>query len=485
MICQFCGENNRDKAAFCSHCGSPLRENLRRVFRSTDPAPILERPSSFKNGRDPSRKEGKNSGKWLLWGIIVVACVFVITSGIKALPLIFHKGNTAPTATVSVPITQVSHHVTATVLSTQHPLSGSGTNLNVVYVFNQGTSSSPGSAILKRYDIKNGEKTDIVVMANTYMHDAQVSADGKSVIFVADSTGPSKLQMINIDGRGLKTLASITAGITNVLWSPDQRMVVFDETQGDNQVVYLLQITNGSLQAEMEPSPDHLNFRPRAWVGNDIIAMQASGAFGNGPLNSIYLLDITNGGNQKENDLQQLNNGQSGTTTTDFVGSSDGTKLFFSTAVIAFGEGVGIQDGPGSINIQSIPSSSTSPLFRSPTLAIVAIQVIDQHSILMLVQNYDSRGGSYSNNNGIWRINTDGTNLTHLSSISTSASALFDGLIYDTQLHVSPQGAYALDMSSNQTQTLSYGSTVGGGLNAFASTSVGSLQIAGWTNAFS
>lgn len=464
MICQVCGGNNRDEAAFCSHCGSRLLGNLRPVFRSTDPAPILERPSSFKNGRDPSRKEGKKLGKWLLWGIIVVACVIIATSGIKTLPLLFHKGNTAPTATVSIPLTQVSHHATAAVLPTQHTPSGPGTNLNVVYVFNQGTSSSPGSAILKRYDIKNGKKTDIVVMANTYMHDAQVSADGKRVIFVADSTGPSKLQMINIDGQGLQTLASIKAGITNVLWSPDQRMVVFDETQGDNQIVYLLQLMNGALQAEMEPSSDHLSFWPRTWVGNNIIAMQAGGAFGSGPLNSIYLLDITKGGNQKENDLQQVNNGQSSATTTDFVGSSDGTKLFFSTAVIAFGEGVGIQNGPGSINIQSIPLGSTSPLYRSQTLAIVAIQVIDQCSILMLVQNYDSRGGSNSNNNGIWRINTDGTNLTHLSNISTSASALFDGLIYDTQLHVSPQGAYALDMGSNQTQTLSYGSTVGGGL---------------------
>ena len=213
--------------------------------------------------------------------------------------------------------------------------------------------------------------------------------------------------------------------------------------------------------------------------------MQVGGAFGSGPLNSIYLLDISKGGNQKENDLQQVNDGQSSVTTTDFVGSSDGTKLYFSTAVIAFGEGVGIQNGPGSINIQSIPSGSTFPLYRSPTLAIVAIQVIDQSSILMLVQNFDSRGGSNSSNNGIWRINTDGTNLTHLSSISTSASALFDGSIYDMQLHVSPQGAYALDIGSNQTQTLNYGLTVGGGLNAFASTSVGSLQIAGWTTAFS
>src|SRR5581483_10790897 len=115
-------------------------------------------------------------------------------------------------------------------------------------------------------------------------------------IFVADSAQQSKLQMININGQGLHTLLSITSptqGMTNVQWSPDQSMVVFDEEQGDNQAVYLLHLTNGALQTEMGLTPDHLNYWPRAWIGNGIVAMQAGGAFGNGPLNTIYLLDIT------------------------------------------------------------------------------------------------------------------------------------------------------------------------------------------------
>src|SRR5581483_8557550 len=107
---------------------------------------------------------------------------------------------------------------------------------------------------------------------------------------------------------------------------------------------------------------------------------------------------------------------------------------------------------------RSIPAGSTSSVYRSPALAIVAIQAIDQHSVLMLVQNYDSRGGSNTSNNGIWRINTNGTGLTRLSGISSSADALFDGTLYDTQIHVSSQGTYALVLGSNQTQTLLYGS---------------------------
>ena len=64
-----------------------------------------------------------------------------------------------------------------------------GHHQNIVYILNEGSSDNPTFGILKRYDVTTGSKTEIVKMANTSIDEAQVSADGQWILFLAHVAG--------------------------------------------------------------------------------------------------------------------------------------------------------------------------------------------------------------------------------------------------------------------------------------------------------
>ncbi len=129
---------------------------------------------------------------------------------------------------------------------------------------------------------------------------------------------------------------------------------------------------------------------------------------------------------------------------------------------------------------------SPQTVFTSSSLGIKAVRVISNTSLLLLVK---SRGPHVdTSQNGLWRVNTDGTGLASLSRDSAEldsslnpnsqypwSSVSRDGSLYSLQSELfTPPG------------TLSYallvGSLHGGSPMAFASISDGTrLELVGWT----
>ncbi len=73
-----------------------------------------------------------------------------------------------------------------------------GTHQNIVYSVDEfrrniGGVNSPTVGTLKRYDVATGLKTEIVKISGVDIRDAQVSADGQWLLFVAIAGTQAKL----------------------------------------------------------------------------------------------------------------------------------------------------------------------------------------------------------------------------------------------------------------------------------------------------
>jgi flagellar basal body L-ring protein FlgH len=85
-------------------------------------------------------------------------------------------GSTPAQTTVPMPPTQTSCPVSgAARAAVMVPFVSGGTH-TIVYTVNTSTHTVPTSGILRRYDVKTGNKTDIVKFPNTSISEAQVSA---------------------------------------------------------------------------------------------------------------------------------------------------------------------------------------------------------------------------------------------------------------------------------------------------------------------
>src|SRR5258708_33469009 len=133
-----------------------------------------------------------------------------------------------PTTTTSCPPAGAARAaVMATLALGHHP--------NIVYIVNQGTSDAPGLGTLKRFDATTGLKTEIINLSSTYISEAQLSADGQWLLFVAISGGQAKLQMVRMDGQGLQTLycaspdggARLESALSHGQWSTNQTLIIF------------------------------------------------------------------------------------------------------------------------------------------------------------------------------------------------------------------------------------------------------------------
>ena len=95
-----------------------------------------------------------------------------------------------------------------------------GSHANAVYVYNQGRGSTPHpiAAFLKRYDSTSKSTTVILTAPNTFIDQAQVSADGQWVVFSTQVADHSALQLVRMDGQGLQTLYCAASGEQIGLW---------------------------------------------------------------------------------------------------------------------------------------------------------------------------------------------------------------------------------------------------------------------------
>ncbi len=220
-------------------------------------------------------------------------------------------------------------------------------------------------------------------------------------------------------------------------------------------------------------------YAPAKWLDNTHLYVQGAKQQRNQAepnQDTIYLLDTGKGANQHNSDLQKIVSRPqvaNGTNLCDFDNSTDGSQLFVLSCSISNGYSA----PPSNITVQPANGGTASTLLNSKSLAIRSISVINAQTMLLLVNGYPN-GVSQ---NGIWKMNTDGTGLTRLTAY---ANPSFCGVSYGPCVSVSPDGSFYAMVKFNATadETLNYGSLNGGPVTKAVDLTGLYAYFVGWTN---
>ncbi len=395
-------------------------------------------------------------------------------------------GGTATATTATMPPTQNTCPATGTARAEVRAPLALGTHQTIVYIFNQGTQDAPTSGIIRRFDARTGLKTDIVNIPGSLIYEAQISADGQWVLFTSKMAGQMALQMVRMDGKGIQTLHCAAKSLFDVQWSPDQKSLVFFEGADlSSASVMLLTLANGTLQTELLPpaqgSKGAIGASPRTWLDNTHIYMTGFVANSDAPPQDVYILDTAKGANQHYSDLQKII-GISGRCY-DLDTSFDNSKLLLSQCKGDFNPSVGVaEQGPSSITTQpALGGGTQNSIYSSATLAVTTMRVISSTTLLLVIGN---TVGDMSKN-GLWKMHTDGSGLTRLSTDTAGHFSSLNGFTQLTWANVSRDGTlYAVKSSDAQqtNQNLLVGTLSGSSPATFAAFSgTGSISVVGWT----
>ena len=355
-----------------------------------------------------------------------------------------------------------------------------GGHNSLVYVVNEfagGTNPPPKAGTLKRYDVTTGVKTVIVGIPNVSIESAQISADGKWILFTTYTSAQTKLQLVRMDGKGLQTLYCTSgAGIGNPQWSSDQKHVIFSIYGTGVETVFLLTMATGALQSELSvpDSGGGQGVVVRTWLDNSRVYLTNIQI--DQPPNLIYILNINNGPNQNVHNLPALINKTYG----DFDSSYDGRQLYVDYGYC----GQGGCAPPSSITVEPATGGPQATIFNDAHYDAVTVRAVTASTLLVVIRNDQAFGSSDSSHNGLWKMNPNGSGLTRLTSDAPHVGSYLNPATQFPWSNVSRDNTlYALQtISASHVFTLEYGSLSGGAPTVFASLGDGTdMEIAGWT----
>jgi len=429
------------------------------------------------------RSKGKHLCVWacllLVSTLLLAACGGPSTTGQTGTPTpaktVTPTGTTPATGvmptTVPMPPTQTSCPPAGTARAAVMASLVRGSHTNLVYVSDEGPADHPTSSILKRYDITSKSETRILTLQHTPIMEAQVSADGNWVLFRAAVENRAAIQLIRMDGQGLQTVycsaSGVQYGASNVEWSPDQKYVAFLE--GGN--VYLLTSATGTYRIALSRT-NTVSYAPRTWLDNTrLYVIGAIAGTETPPLHNVALLDITSG------KVQQVLNEP--VLCGDFDSSIDATHMFTSECAAS----IPSKGGPSSIKVLPATGGPGTTIYSTPTYGITTLRVASADTLLFVVYN-TGVGNVDTSHNGLWKINTDGTGLTRLTTEPADETTLFNPYTQYFWSTVSRDGTWYAVQTVNYASTSARSSSVlvgpmsGGTPFTFAT---GPVSIVGWT----
>ncbi len=386
-------------------------------------------------------------------------------------------GNTLPvppTQTTCPPSGQARAAITAPLVLGSHP--------NVVYIVNEGTAANPTYGTIKRHEANPAitKGVEISKMAGTSISEAQVSQDGQWVLFVAMTAGQSELRMVRVDGQGLQTLycAPSNETISSSQWSFDQMTLAFNVGSGVSApTMYLLDVTTGNVQVELKPLST-LAYAPRTWLDNTHIYMTSFIPNSDSSPHGLYILDIKNGANQNDRDLQKIVPGLQ--PCGSFDSTYDSSLLLISSCQLT--SPAGGPTGPTTITSEAVTGGPTTTVQTLPN-AVTMLRAVRPTILLLLVEN-----SSNTSQNGLWKMNPYGTGLVRLTTDTQGGKSLCQFSQYAWS-NVSRDGSlYALQEiipntdTTKTTYNMYYGSMNGGAPYEFANIVGTQLLLAGWTS---
>lgn len=375
-----------------------------------------------------------------------------------------------------------------------------GNHANVVYIFNQGYT--PGNASfseLKRYDVISGSKSVIVHLAGVNITEAQVSNDGQWILFNTNTGQYSEIQMVRMDGQGLQTLLCvIPTTLRSIQWSPDHSKVVYSaQSVAELWNVYLLNMASGQVQPEIvQNNTANMGFQARTWLDNTrVYLVGVPNPATPSPSRGLYILDTQKGPKQPLSNLVQVISPSQPQSCWDADSDYNATTLITSQCSVTFPSGSnpdgGIQQGPSTISTQTITGGSARNIYSSQRLAVAQVRLLGNSSTSMLLtienHNYGSNISVDSSQNGLWKMNTDGSELKRLTTVDGNHKSILNQFSQYPWSNVSRNSVlYAIQVTNilgTPLTTLYYGSIGGGNPTsfAFANTTNGTVEVAGWT----
>lgn len=370
------------------------------------------------------------------------------------------KPATSQTASAtSQPTPQTSCPAAGTSRAAIMPAMSLGKDQSIVYIANAvgGTSAS-----LKRVDVQTKVITTILSQPTKTIESAQISSDGQWILFSELlNTNAATIQLVRMDGQYFQTLYCTQTDqqypAINMQWSPDQKMIIFDQTSQSNQQgsLYLLQLANGNIQMEMSFSAQDQTISLATWVDNTRVYVTSGFVMGGGIID-LYLLDTGKGYNQHFSDLQLIKSDPQGF---GFDNSYDGSKLFILSDDSS-------SSGVNTIKIEAMALNGSNGHtvfsgFQNKGLLFPILTVgYSSESVVFILDG--GNGTTGTENNGLWKINVDGTGLTNVAKDEAGPWNKYnrypwsnfsrDGLFYSTDgfygsFSRGPLGQYTNDLN--------------------------------------
>lgn len=384
-----------------------------------------------------NQKQNKNSSR-RLWSLLAAVILVVMLLGSMLAVLQFSRQSTAgqpdgktpgqnvPTGGSTVAPTHVPTVLptpTSMPTTTACPASGKA-RAAIMPALSAGSTSAivylnPTAAILKLYSIKTHQTTTILNQNGT-ISTAQISNDGRWILYVLVTQNTSAIQLIRMDGKYQQTLYCAPANTSigdkaNVQWSPNQKLLIFPQTNLGTHIttLELLNLNTGQIQVEMTPTGPLATsnyYAPRTWMDTTHVYVTNAPNMDGMPA-ALQLLDISKGAQQTPDDLQIIQ----GVTDTpwDFDSTYDGSKLFIVHADPVAGRG-----GPGTYcNISAYTTSGQNgtTIFSSTTLTPNQLRVAGYGSSTLLL-SVNRPADPADRYNGLWKLNANGTGLVELTA---------------------------------------------------------------------
>ncbi len=357
-----------------------------------------------------------------------------------------------------------------------------GTNPAVVYSEQPPASGGPVSSTLIRYDVTAKTRVNIL---SAVIDEAVVSPDGQWISFTTSASGSPMLQLVRMDGSRRQTLycAEPNGGIRGLLWSPDQKSLLFAASASSGSpTIYQLTTATGALTPLLRDNSLSTDYTPASWVDSSHLLLMGHSS-GLGPGAELSLLDLKRGADQLSSDLVQVSS--STATCSDLY--SDGSTLYTTQCNGKFSDTGGpTSSGPSEVTARPTAGGAKRTVFKSQTLAVTQVRATDGGQLLLSVGNQQPGGSAGAGSmNGLWKINADGSGLTQLVK-APNMQGQFNLFSQASWADVSRDGRlYAFELSKLEKTpgyTLVFGAVAGGPPTTIAARADGGqLLIVGWT----
>ena len=216
--------------------------------------------------------------------------------------------------------------------------------------------------------------------------------------------------LIRADGQMLQTLFCAPANeISNIRWSPDSQRVAFAVSEPNGQISTIKIFDLQTAQQEVFTAS---NYRPYAWLDNTrLYVIKPLGNLPTSPQN-LSLLDTNQGHDQQAVSFTTITSANA--LCGAFEKSTDSTQLFTSSCTPVDGNGCRgpATRGPSTLNVEPATGGSPRTIYHSQDQAIMELHPINSQILLLYIQNTSGSLGQ----NGLWKINTDGSSLTRLTT---------------------------------------------------------------------